>query len=272
MSAPQPRPPGSERVPGAPQVTITWIGHATVLVEVEGHRVLTDPALTGRLAHLRRRGPLPTVGQVDTVLISHLHMDHLHLRSLRALGHVPRMVVPAGSRSLVKSVASGVIDEVVPGDQLVLSAADAPVEISVRVVHAEHSGRRGPHSRIAAAPVGYVLDVGGHTIYFAGDTDLFDEMHDLGHIDVALVPIWGWGPTLGERHLDPSSAAEATLRIDPVRVVPIHWGTYSPIRPQPGSPPWLDHPLEAFRSSLVQIGLDDRLHSVRPGGSVTLPV
>ncbi len=66
--------------------TVTWVGHASVLIEAGEHRLLTDPTLTGRLAHLRRRVPVPDVGPVDTVLISHLHLDHLHLPSFRRLG------------------------------------------------------------------------------------------------------------------------------------------------------------------------------------------
>ncbi len=105
-------------------------------------------------------------------------------------------------------------------------------------------------------------------MYFAGDTDLFTRMRDLGAIDLALLPIWAWGPTLGERHLDPDRAATATEWIDPGVVVPIHWGTYSPVRARPGSPAWLDHPLAAFRTALAERDLADRLRSVAPGGSV----
>ena len=94
---------------------------------------------------------------------------------------------------------------------------------------------------MSAPPVGYVVRVAGRAVYFAGDTDLFDGMRELGPLDVALLPIWGWGQTLGERHLNPESAAIATKWLDPTTVVPIHWGTYSPL----ASRPWatrLDRP------------------------------
>ena len=122
------------------------------------------------------------------------------------------------------------------------ATADAPA-IEVHTVHADHSNSRGPHSRIVAEPVGYIIRVGGRAVYFAGDTDLFDAMRAFPPIDVALLPIWGWGPTLGERHLDPARAATATHWIDPRRVVPIHWGTYTPISGRRGSPAWIDDPL-----------------------------
>jgi L-ascorbate metabolism protein UlaG (beta-lactamase superfamily) len=252
-------------------ITVTWVGHATVLVEVDGFRLLTDPALTPRMAHLRRRVPAPEIGRVDTVAISHVHMDHLHVTSLRHVAGDARLVVPRGAAPLVTGLRARRLDEVVRGDRLVLRPAtgESP-EIALVVVPANHSDARGPHSRVTAAPVGYVVEVGERRIYFAGDTDLFDEMHDLGPLDVALLPIWGWGPTLGDRHLDPGRAAIATTWLRPQRVVPIHWGTYSPVRPQRGAPPWLENPLQAFRDELEAHDAGDRLTVVRPGHSLEL--
>ena len=242
--------------------TVTWVGHASVLIEAREHRLLTDPTLTGRLAHLRRRVPVPDVGPVDTVLISHLHLDHLHLPSLRALGPVRRLVVPTGAAPLLRSVVADEVLEVRSGDEVDLDG------VTVRAVPAVHSCRRGPHSRASAEPVGYMVEAAGVSVYFAGDTDLFDAMRDLGAVDVALLPIWGWGPTLGEGHLDPERAATATAWIDPGVVVPIHWGTYSPVRARPGAPAWLDRPRDAFGAALAERSLADRLRALAPGGSV----
>ncbi|MEX0847427.1 MAG: MBL fold metallo-hydrolase, partial [Ilumatobacteraceae bacterium] len=86
--------------------TVTWVGHATVLVEADGVRVLTDPALTSRMVHLRRRHPAPDIGPVDAVLVSHVHMDHLHLRSMQPLGRVPLLVEPTGADQLDTSVSA----------------------------------------------------------------------------------------------------------------------------------------------------------------------
>ena len=243
-------------------VRITWIGHATVLIEVDGHRILTDPILTRRVAHLRRRRPIPQIDPVDTVLVSHVHMDHLHVPSLRQVTPKANVVVPTGARPLVARLESAGVREVVLGDRF------EPTEgVTVEVVHAEHLSGRGPHSRVKAEPVGYIIRAGGVAIYFAGDTDLFPGMSEFGPIDVALIPIWGWGPTLGEKHLTPVSAAEATTRILPVRVVPIHWGTYTPIQARRGSPPWLENPIAEFREQLAHVGLEDRLHVLYPGES-----
>lgn len=258
-----------------PEFEITWVGHATTLIEVAGFRLLTDPILTSRVAHLRRRVEPTQIPPLDAVLISHLHMDHLHLRSLTSVAAGTRIVCPAGAASLVASLGATEIHEVVAGDMVTLRPAGLTPAVTATVVPADHSNQRGPHSRLVAEPVGYVVRCGQRSVYFAGDTDLFDDMAHLGPIDVALIPIWGWGPTLGERHLNPHSAANAVQLIDPRHVLPIHWGTYSPIRPRRGAPAWLENPLVEFEVELDKIGMADRLVALRPGGrmqTVSLPM
>jgi L-ascorbate metabolism protein UlaG (beta-lactamase superfamily) len=72
--------------------------------------------------------------------------------------------------------------------------------------------------------------VGTQRVYFAGDTELFDGMRDMaGRFDVALLPVWGWGPSLGPGHMDPLSAARAVAILRPAVTVPIHWGTFFPV-------------------------------------------
>jgi L-ascorbate metabolism protein UlaG (beta-lactamase superfamily) len=89
---------------------------------------------------------------------------------------------------------------------------------------ARHDRRRRPFGP-AADPIGYLVR-GSRSVYFAGDTDLDPAMAELrGSVDIALVPIWGWGPSLGAGHLDPRRAAAAVALIAPRVAVPIHWGT-----------------------------------------------
>ncbi len=98
--------------------------------------------------------------------------------------------------------------------------------LRVRATRATHGPRRRPLGP-SATPIGYVVS-GSRSAYFAGDTDLFEEMRDLrGEIDVALLPVWGWGPDVGEGHLDPQRAARAAEIIAPAVAIPIHWGTYA---------------------------------------------
>lgn len=202
---------------------IQYVGHATVLIDVDGVRLLTDPLLRNRVAHLRRSTPVSANAQrgVDGVLVSHAHYDHLDLPSLEKLGKKLPIVVPRGLGGLLRKKHFESVLEVDVGDTFSMGA------VEIRAVPAEHDRSRGPFGA-SADPVGYVVS-GSKSIYFAGDTDLFEDMRELGPLDLALVPIAGWGPKLGAGHLDPGRAAEAVARIRPELVVPIHWGTYFPI-------------------------------------------
>ena len=207
------------------RLELEFIGHSTILVELDGIRILTDPVTRSRVGPLRRVEPVPhrdRLHGIDLVLLSHLHWDHLDVPSLRDLGrHVP-MVVSAGAGSWMRAAGFSEVREVVVGDSVDVGG------VRVRVVPAVHSGYRPPLGPTAPA-LGFVID-GSRSVYFAGDTDLFAGMGDLGGpVDIALLPVWGWGPTLGRGlHMDPLRAAESLRLIRPRAAVPIHWGTYWP--------------------------------------------
>ena len=247
---------------------LTWLGHASVLIELSGMRILTDPALTARLAHLRRHHlvDVSELERPDLVLISHVHMDHLHVPSLRLLGRDVPLIVPAGAATMLRRRGFRFVRETRAGETIDVGP------LTIEVVPAVHDARRGPHSRVAAAPVGYVLRSAGGSVYFPGDTDLFVAMGSLGPIDAALLPIGGWGPTVGPGHLDPDSAVRATELIEPRLVVPIHWGTYAPLGPRRGPPHWLRDPIGRFQSGLRAAGSDDRLRILDPGGELVVPL
>lgn len=248
-------------------IDLTWVGHATTLVDVGGYRVITDPLMTKRVAHLRRRRPLPSADmhEVDLILLSHVHLDHLHLPSLKRLRPTVEVLTPRGSGALLRRAGFDRVQEIAVGDRV----DTGPV--TVEVVPAAHKTGRGPHSRVTAEPVGYVVGGAGRRIYFPGDTDLFDGMADLGDIDVALLPIWGWGSTLGTGHLDPTRAATATGLIRPGIVVPIHWGTYAPEDGRRQLPTWFEQPPAKFEQALTDVVMHDALHVLQPGEAVTVP-
>lgn len=247
----------------SPQVT--FVGHATVLVEVAGVRILTDPLLTDRVAFIRRvvdSVPADTVHDIDLVLISHLHYDHLHVPSLRRIAPDTPVVVPRGAAPVVQRGGFGDVIEVVEGDRLAVRG------VTITVLPAQHSDQRLPFGR-RAQPVGFLVEGSGWSCYFAGDTDLFDDMHTLdGRVDVALLPVWGWGPTLGHGHLDPSRAAEAVDRIRPASVVPIHWGTLWPIGLGRYRADRLVAPPQELVESLGRFGVATDVHLLEPGGSI----
>ncbi|CAL9313385.1 MULTISPECIES: MBL fold metallo-hydrolase [unclassified Streptomyces] len=208
---------------------VTWWGHATCTVEDSGVRVLTDPLFTRRLAHLRRRRgalPPPEAARADVVLVSHLHADHLHLPSLARLAPGTRLVVPLGATRSVpglRRLAGLRITEVGAGDEVKAGP------VVVRAVPAAHDGRRLPVGPHRSPALGYVIRGAART-YFAGDTGLFDGMADaVGEVDLALLPVGGWGPFLGHGHLDAGRAARALAQLAPRAAVPVHYGTYWPI-------------------------------------------
>ena len=221
---------------------LTWLGHATVVVELDGTRLVTDPVLRRRVAHLRRDVPAVTPERPDAVLLSHLHYDHLDKPSLARLGrHVP-ILAPPGTRYLLRGFSD--VREVKPGASVQLGS------VGVDVVEAHHDGRRRPLGPPIPA-LGYVVR-GSRSVYFAGDTDLFDGMGSLGPIDVALVPVAGWGAKLGPGHLDPLAAARALTLLRPSVAVPIHWGTYGVI----GRPRGDRSPAESFAAEAAAVAPD----------------
>jgi len=203
-------------------LSVTWLGHSTLSIELDGVHVLTDPMLRARVAHLERVVPLPDSDLLtpDVVLLSHVHRDHLDRGSLRLLPRTVDVVLPRGAAALVSRLGFERITEVEAGDEIEVRG------IRLRATHAEHPPGRnllagGPQ------PVGFLL-LGSCSVYFAGDTDVFAGMSEL-RPDVALLPVSGWGPRVPAGHLDADRAVDALALLGPRVAVPIHWGTYRPV-------------------------------------------
>lgn len=204
-----------------PELGLTFLGHSTVLIEIAGLRILTDPVLIDRRVPLRRvAGPAGPehFSDVDVVLLSHLHLDHFDVPSLRLLSSRAHVVVPRGAGPLLHRLGFATVSELGVGE------AVGSGLVSVTATTAAHGGFRPPAGPRAPA-LGYLLEAGSTRLYFAGDTDLFEGMAGLGPVDVAMLPVWGWGPTLGRGHLDPARAAQAVGLLRPRFAIPIHWGT-----------------------------------------------
>jgi L-ascorbate metabolism protein UlaG (beta-lactamase superfamily) len=251
-----PGPPGAQR--------LTWVGHSTVLLEVDGVRLLTDPVLRPRVLHLRRVGTALRLDEhgPDVVLISHVHYDHLDLASLRLLGGSPLFVVPRGAGPLVRRRGFEHTVEVEPGDEEQVRG------ITIRATHAEHDSRRGPVSARTPA-LGYLVS-GSTSTYFAGDTDLFAGMGAIADdLDLALLPVAGWGPKLPPGHLNPRTAAEALALLRPRIAVPIHWGTYRRLG-LTRDPLELREPAESFARFAADLVPAVEVRIVPVGGSLDL--
>jgi L-ascorbate metabolism protein UlaG (beta-lactamase superfamily) len=196
-----------------------------VLLELDGLRILTDPVLRSRVAHLRRQGPEPSAevtDHLDALLISHLHHDHADRRSLRRVSPETPVLGPPGAGRFLERCGLTAVSELAPGQSVEIRG------VEITAVQAVHGHGRSPISRRSEA-VGFHLS-GSKRIYFAGDTDLFEGMAALAdNLDLALLPVWGWGPNLGPGHLDPERAARAAAMLSPRIAVPIHWGTFFPL-------------------------------------------
>lgn len=148
------------------------------------------------------------------------------------------------------------VSELAAGERLTIAG------LEVCATPAVHNGPRWPWGH-AISPVGYLVR-GSRSIYFAGDTDLFPALGEMrGTVDVALLPVWGWGRTLGEGHLDPERAARAAAMIGPAVAVPIHWGTFALRRP--GRPPDPGRPPRAFREFVARYAPDVEVRLLSPG-------
>lgn len=245
-------------------VEVTWWGHSTVSVHDCGTHLLTDPLLTNRVAHLtRRRGSVPTGLAPDAVLISHLHHDHLHLPSLRRLPPGTAVLLPAGGAGLLGDLDL-VVTQVEPGDAVDVAG------VRVRAVRAWHDGRRHPGSSWSAPALGYVVH-GSASTWFAGDTGPDPDLGaDVGAVDVALVPVGGWGPvsrsSVRGQHLGPVDAAEVVRRVGAELAVPIHYGTMWPSGMRARVSPAFAGPGAHFAA------LTPQAHELTPGQSLTWPL
>jgi L-ascorbate metabolism protein UlaG (beta-lactamase superfamily) len=232
-----------------------------VLIELGGVRILTDPVLRARVAHLRRHGAPPHVPRgVDAVLISHLHHDHLDVPSLRRLQGQPRLVVPRGAGGLLRR-AGFEVEELEQGMRTEIRG------VPVEAVPAVHSPARWPVRGARAEPLGFVIGE-RPSVYFAGDTDLFPEMARLAPVEVALLPVAGWGPSLGPGHLDAARAAQAAALLEARIAIPIHWGTLLPRLSRRGD--WFSRPGAEFAAQVAAVASDVEVRVLRPGESTSV--
>lgn len=275
-------------------IRLTWLGHSTVVIDLGGVRLLTDPLLRRHVGPLVRSGSAPDRAawrDPDAVLLSHLHHDHADLASLRRLGPVPVVTgianrawatrrgltvaqPPRPSRSWPPTPTNVADDDADDDGWWSVPHPTRQDQVRVRLVPAVHESRPMPHRPNATN--GFLVRSAGATVYFAGDTSLHDQMDALmglagGVIDVALLPIGGWGPVLSEGHLGPQTAAEAAVRLGARFVMPVHYGTLHPWgwpRPLLG---WMQSPLVAFARALHERAPDTVLFTPPFGQATTVP-
>ncbi len=221
---------------GAARAGLTFIGHATYLVQLGGLTILTDPIYAERLAIVKRQTPpgiaFDALPPIDVVLVTHNHRDHMDAPTLERLAATrPRrdllFVVPKGlgawfdKRRLGRVVELGWWDHHAPSS-----------DVRVTFVPSQHWSQRGPLDRNESLWGGYVVEGGGRRVYHSGDTAYFDGFVDigrrLGRIDAAMLPIGAYEPRwfMRQQHMNPDDAARAFVDLGATSLVAMHWGTF----------------------------------------------
>jgi L-ascorbate metabolism protein UlaG (beta-lactamase superfamily) len=216
---------------------VTWLGHSTTLIEIDGVRVLTDPIWSERASPSQWVGPhrfhppplpLSDFPAVDAVIVSHEHFDHLDMATMRALGArgIP-FHVPLGIGSHLESWG-------IPRTQI--SEHDwwerSPLAAGVELVAtpARHFNGRGVPMRIASLWTSWSIVGTKHRVFFSGDTGLTESFREIarrhGPFDIALLEIGQYHPSWGDIHLGPEGALEARAMLGAKWLFPIHWGTF----------------------------------------------
>lgn len=246
---------GKARVPGAPLpvespldawqtgkvasgLRVTWLGHSTLLLEVDGYRVLTDPVFGNRASPVSFAGPkrfhqVPTtiahLPPLDAVLLSHDHYDHLCPESLRELARRSVPIVTSlgvGAHLERLSIPTELILELDWWESVKLPNA----ELRFHACPAQHFSGRGLKDRNTTLWSSWVIESERRKIFFSGDTGLCDDFNEigarLGPFDLTMLEIGAFHPAWGNIHLGPDNALTAFERLGGGTLLPVHWGTF----------------------------------------------
>jgi L-ascorbate metabolism protein UlaG (beta-lactamase superfamily) len=240
---------------GEGRMRVTWVNHATVLIQMDGVNILTDPMWSERsyprLGPTRRRPPgidFDRLPPVDVVLVSHDHHDHMDLPTLRRLARADGPAIYAGLGNGAFLAANGIRG--VRDLDWWQSARIAP-GVVLTVVPARHTSGRGPFADYKRLWCGFVVTGASGSVYFAGDTGQGKHFAAIGerfpNLRVALLPIGGYQPPwyMAERHLGPQTALRAFADLGAGTMIPIHFGTF------PQSDDAEDEPLDTLCRELA---------------------
>jgi L-ascorbate metabolism protein UlaG (beta-lactamase superfamily) len=241
---------------------LTWIGHASWLVQLDGVSLLIDPVLSESIGPIRRNVAAAltpeTLPQIDAQLVTHNHRDHLDLRSLRAVG---RPII--GGLGLAAFFASRALT----CSELDWWSETRVGPVTVRFVPAQHWSRRGLNDTNETLWGGFVIEGSSARIYHSGDTAYFAGFSEIGRragkIDAALLPIGAYDPAwfMSKQHMNPEEAVQAFIDLGAAKFVAMHWGTFK-LTDEP-----LDEPPQRLSAEWQRRGLDATAQCVPPIGS-----
>jgi L-ascorbate metabolism protein UlaG (beta-lactamase superfamily) len=263
-----------EAFPLSPESTrVTWLGHSSVLVEINNKRILIDPCFSDRLGFYKRLSPVPveisSLTDIDAVLISHGHHDHCDLKSLKKIishsGQDILFIVPNGLGKKISSFASAHVVELNWWENYKLN------DITLSLVPAQHWHRRSLFDYNKSLWGGWVIE-GKHVLYHSGDTGYFEGFKDIrdhfeSEIDLAMLPIGAYEPRwlMEKQHMNPDEAIQAFLDLKARNFFSMHWGTFKMADDEIS-----EGPVDLNRS-LIERGLSlDPFHVLSPAGSIIL--
>ncbi len=246
--------------------TITWIGHATFLIQMDGVNILTDPHFSERASPVSWAGPkrytspglsLEDLPVIDFVIISHNHYDHLDLESIQKIQtkqgqNPPMFYVPLGLKSWFKDIGIGNVKELDWWGQ------DTLKNISLHSVPIQHYSNRTPWNRNETLWTGWVMESGQGTIFFVGDTGYSKDFKDIGKrfgpIDLSLLPIGAYEPRrfMESIHVNPEEAVKIHQDVQSKHSIGMHWGTFSLTTED------MDEPPRLLKKALKQVNISER--------------
>lgn len=253
--------------PGDGEIFAGWVGHSTVLINFSGTAVLTDPNFSRRIKILRRAVALPVepeeIGNLDLILISHAHYDHLDLPSLKRLPKDALLVIPPGCRDLVEGLGFAGVVELGWDERFRFR------DLEVEAFRPAHWAKRSWFDDEVRGYNAYLLTKKGKTILFAGDTGYsqrFSEISKGRDFLVSFLPITAYRPDWFRRnHLTPEEALRIFQETQSQFMIPIHWGTFI-LSHEP-----IEEPIERLKTESMRLGLRDKVIILKHGESVVLP-
>lgn len=256
------------------ELAVTFLGHASFLLQIGGLRILVDPVYATWLVILRRQR-LPGVKMrdlppIDAVLLTHAHMDHLNRPTLqqvirhtrRLTGKAPAAIVPEGVQDLLEPLGFESVLRMQWWSSLRLR------HVEVTMTPAQHWGARmirDTHRGFG----GYLLRNGSHSVYHSGDSGYFDGFKEIGerlHPQVALLPIGAYQPDSFRRvHTSPEDALMAFQDLNAETMIPMHYGTFC-LSEEP-----MDEPLPRLMAAAHKAGLANRIQGLSEGDTTIFP-
>ncbi len=241
--------------PSGPEFRVTWIGHASYLLQTEGVNVLIDPVWAGWLGIVKRvRQPglaLKELPPIHLVLITHAHFDHLHLATLNRIACGQPVITPKGVGQLVRNRGFGEVVELGYWDEI----ACGPLNITF--TPSKHWGARMVHDTHRGFGGYLIRNTSGRTAFHCGDSAYFDGFTRIGEtadIDLAMMPIGAYDSMSGrEVHMNPEEALTAFTDLRARHVIPMHYGTF------PLGGELMQEPLERLHRAAATMDLTKKL-------------